>query len=152
MKRAAPLALLAGLTAVLACTPTPRTGEIRLGTDSYLMTVTSDPMPPHARERTRYRIVVRDRETRQPLEGGEGRVFGSSRDGASVWDGLARAQEPGTYTGTVSFVTAGEWAVAVQFRRDSTRPLERIDWMQDVMAEREEFVSPGATPDATPTP
>jgi hypothetical protein len=36
----------------------------------------------------------------------------------------------------VSYLLAGEWAVGIRFRRDSTAPLERIDWMQDVRPER----------------
>jgi len=34
-------------------------------------------------------------------------------------------------------VTAGDWSIAISFRRDSTAKLERIDWMQDVLAERQ---------------
>ena len=38
----------------------------------------------------------------------------------------------------MNYITAGDWAVAIQFRRDSTQKLERIDWMQDVHAARGE--------------
>jgi len=34
-------------------------------------------------------------------------------------------------------VTSGDWAIAIRFRRDSTSKLERTDWMQDVLPERE---------------
>ena len=72
-----------------------------------------------------------------PIENGEGRIFATSRDAVNVWDGLAAGPEVGVYYGTLNFITAGDWALAVQFRRDSTQRLERVDWMQDVRAERE---------------
>jgi hypothetical protein len=83
-----------------------------------------------------YKVVVRDSKTGQPIEGGEGQIFASSRDGKDIWDSLVPGQELGTYYGTLNFITAGEWAVAVRFRRDSTKRLERLDWMQEVFAER----------------
>ncbi len=113
-----------------------RSPELRLSSEHYSFRISSEPMPPHAREGHRWKVVVLDRETRQPIQNGEGRIFATSRDGANVWDGLAQGPEVGTYYGTITFVAAGEWAVAIQFRRDSTQPLERVDWMQDVLAER----------------
>jgi hypothetical protein len=49
-------------------------------------------------------------------------------------------------------VTAGDWAIAIQFRRDSTKPLERIDWMQQVRGERDTLpiTAPSTAPDSTP--
>jgi hypothetical protein len=44
--------------------------------------------------------------------------------------------EVGTYHAKLNFVVAGMWAVAIRFRRDSLRPLERIDWMQQVLDEK----------------
>jgi hypothetical protein len=36
----------------------------------------------------------------------------------------------------VKFLTAGEWALGVQFRRDSTQALQRtLDWRQTVLNE-----------------
>lgn len=99
-----------------------------------------DPMPPHALEPALFRIVVRDRNTDQPIEQGEGRIFATSADGANTDDGLAKGKEVGTYYGRLFFVTAGDWAVAIQFRKDSTERLERVDWVQTVLPERE----PGA--------
>ena len=110
-------------------------------TDNYRLRVSADPTPPRARERTRYKVVVRDKESGEPVEGGEGRIFATSRDGANIWDVLEQGPEIGTYYSTLRYVTAGEWAVAIQFRRDSAQPLERVDWMQDVLAER------GASPE-----
>ena len=105
-------------------------------TDSLSFRVTSDPMPPHARERTVYKIFVRHKESREPVEGGEGRIFATSREGSDTWDGFAKGEEVGTYYGSLNFITAGEWAMAVQFRSDSTRPLQRVDWTQEVRPER----------------
>ena len=131
------LAFGAALAVVAACEPGRRLPELRSASETYTFNTSSDPVPPHARERTVYKIVVRDKKTRQPIENGEGQVFATSRDGASTWDGLAPGPEIGTYYGTLNFVTAGDWAVAIRFRRDSTAPLERVDWMQEVGNARE---------------
>jgi hypothetical protein len=43
----------------------------------------------------------------------------------------------GTYRTTLTFVTSGEWAMGIQFRRDSTKVLQRtLDWRQTVLSER----------------
>ena len=34
------------------------------------------------------------------------------------------------------YTTAGDWGVGIQFRADSTKPLERVDWTQTVRGER----------------
>jgi hypothetical protein len=131
------LALAAGLA---ACRPGERKAPtMRLWTDTYEFILSTDPVPPRARERTVYKVVVLDKETRQPVEGGEGQVFASSRDGRNIYDGLVAGPELGSYYGTLNYVTAGDWAVAVRFRRDSLKPLERADWMQSVRAARENF-------------
>ncbi len=109
---------------------------LRQFSENFTILVTSDQIPPHAVERTRWKITVRDRETNQPVEGGEGRLFTSNRQRVTVWDGLARGEELGTYYATVTYPTSGEWAVAVEFRRDSTQALEKIEWMQEVAPER----------------
>ncbi|MFN2400576.1 MAG: hypothetical protein ABR543_18360 [Gemmatimonadaceae bacterium] len=118
--------------------PGPATDHRALST-TYSFRVTADPVPPFARERTEYKVVVRDRDSGQPIEGGQGRIFASNRGGASTWDGLVTGKELGTYYARLNFVTAGEWAIAIQFRSDSTKPLERVDWMQDVRNERQEI-------------
>ncbi len=133
---------------VAACRPEPRQFTLRLDSDSYSFRVTADPLPPRARERTRYTVVVTDRETKQPIEGGEGRIYASNAgaddpDRRTVWDGLAPAEQVGTYTGNLNFVTAGNWAMALEFRRDSTSRLEKIDWRQDIRSEAPAF--PGDT-------
>ena len=113
-----------------------RRPEIRLSTEDYQFRISSEPMPPYARETHRWRVVVLDRKTRQPIQSGEGRIFATSRDGSNTWDGFAKGEEVGTYYGRLNFLTAGEWAMAVQFRADSTRPLQRVDWIQGVLPER----------------
>ena len=132
-----PMALGATLLLVAACAaPQPQSPEIRLSTEDFTFRISADTMPPFARERIRWRVVVTDRETRQPVQDGEGRIFATSHDNANTWDGFAKGEEVGTYYGTLNFITAGEWAMAVQFRTDSTRPLQRVDWVQEVRPER----------------
>jgi hypothetical protein len=120
-----------------ACRSEPAPHENRFWTDDLALRLSSEPSPPRARERIVYKLVVRDKKTGEPVEGGEGRIFASSHDNASTWDSFAPGPELGTYYATLKFITAGEWAVAIQFRRDSTRKLERMDWLQDVRAARE---------------
>jgi hypothetical protein len=132
------LGVLAVLAAALtACgSPQPPAGY-RAWTENYLIRVNSDPQPPFAREPILYKVVVIDKKTNEPIENGEGQLYAESRDGARTWDSFTRGPEVGTYYAKVNFVTAGDWAIAIRFRRDSTAPLEKIDWMQQVRAERE---------------
>jgi hypothetical protein len=129
--------MLAALILGAACGGGPKPRSLRQLTDSYLFTITPDQAPPHAREDIMYKILIRDRESREPIETGEGQIFANNRDGASTWDGLSKGPEIGTYYGKLNFVTSGEWAIAIRFRRDSTAKLERTDWMQDVLPERD---------------
>jgi acyl-coenzyme A synthetase/AMP-(fatty) acid ligase len=122
--------------ALWACGPSSPPADFRGRTDTFSISVSAVPSPPRAREATQYKVVVRDKESREPVEGGEGRIFATSRDGVNAWDGLTAGPEIGTYYGRLNYVVAGDWAVAIQFRRDSTRPLERIDWMQEVRGAR----------------
>lgn len=136
MIRPSPLLTAAGFAFLVGCQSGPQDLSMRLWTEDMSFRVLPDPAPPHAREKILYKVVVRDSKTGQPIEGGEGQIFASSRDGKDIWDSLVPGQELGTYYGTLNFITAGEWAVAVRFRRDSTKRLERLDWMQEVFAER----------------
>lgn len=132
--------VVAAVFMTVTCGPPPGPAtDHRALSETYAFRVTADPVPPFARERTQYKVVIRDRDSGQPIEGGEGRIFASNRGGASTWDGLAAGKELGTYYARLNFITAGEWAIAIQFRSDSTRPLERVDWMQDVRNERKEI-------------
>ncbi len=120
--------------ALVACGPNPKARELRLWSDSYAFRVTMDPTPPRALEPIPYRIVVQDKKTGQPIEGGEGRIFASSKDGANTDDGLKKEKELGTYSGRIFFATSGDWAAAIQFRREKGPQLrlERVDWTQSV--------------------
>jgi hypothetical protein len=132
-------ALLAGTLGLLVlgadCGP-PRRPEIRQGSKSYLFNITSDPIPPHAREDVIYTVTVRDRASGQPIETGEGRIFANTLDGARTYDGFTKAPAVGTYTAKLRFVAAGQWAIGIQFHSASTKPLEKTEWMQDVLQER----------------
>jgi hypothetical protein len=102
-------------------------------TDHFVFRITSDPSPPRARERTTFKVVVRDKTTRQPIDGGEGLLYGNQKDPrVKVWDSFIAGAQPGTYYANVHYLTAGDWAMALRFRRDSTQPLEQVDWIQTV--------------------
>ena len=130
--RAIVLPLLAA--ALTGCGPNPKATELRLWSDNYAFNVTVDPMPPRALEQTPFRIVIRDKRTGQPIETGEGRIFATSADGANTNDGFKKEKELGTYSGRLFFATNGDWAAAIQFRREKNpnMPLERVDWIQSV--------------------
>jgi hypothetical protein len=130
------LACTLGLLVIGADCGPPRRPEIRQGSKSYLFNITSDPIPPHARENVIYTVTVRDRESGQPIETGEGRIFANTLDGARTYDGFTKAAAIGTYTAKLRFVAAGQWAIGIQFHSDSTKPLEKTEWMQDVLQER----------------
>ena len=115
--------------------------EIRYISKSYSFTITPGQSPPHAREQIIYKVFIRDRESREPIQNGEGQIYSNNREGARTWDGFTYGPEIGTYYGKLNYVTSGLWAVGLRFRRDSLHPLEKIEWMQDVMDER-----PSATP------
>jgi hypothetical protein len=126
-----------GLLVAGADCGSPRRPEIRQGSKSYLFNITSNPIPPLAREDVIYTITVRDRETNQPIDNGEGRIFANTLEGARTWDGFTKSPAVGTYTAKLRFVASGQWAVGIQFHSDSTKPLEKTEWMQDVLPERE---------------
>lgn len=123
------------LLALPACRRDREPRPYRAASATLKFRITPDPSPPIAREPTLYKVVVQDKESSEPIEGGEGRIFAESRDGARTFYPLSPGPELGTYYGTLRYVLAGEWAVAIQFRRDSTDStsvIERIDWMQEV--------------------
>ncbi len=130
MKRLAFVALAcAGLA---ACETNPRALDNRQWSDTFAFRITVEPSPPRAIEDIRYKVVVQDKKTGEPIESGEGRIFATSKDGANTDDGLQKGKEVGTYYGRLFFPVTGDWAMAVQFRRDSTQRLERVDWTQSV--------------------
>jgi hypothetical protein len=118
-----------------ACGP-ERRPEIRQSSKSYIFNITSEPIPPFAREDVIYTVTVRDRETGQPIELGEGRIFANTIEGARTYDGFVKAPAVGAYSAKLRFVASGQWAVGIQFHSDSTKPLEKTEWMQDVLPER----------------
>lgn len=130
---ASALALLAG------CTSGERTdNQFRMVTESYNIRVIVDPAPPRALEPITWTVVVNDKETGEPINAGQGRVFASSRDGRNIANGFAPTEQVGMYRTSLMFVTAGSWAMGIQFRRDSTSVLERtLDWTQDVRSAEE---------------
>ncbi|MDQ6829586.1 MAG: hypothetical protein M3081_12020 [Gemmatimonadota bacterium] len=120
-----------------ACGPPPAPAtDYRATSDHYAFRVSYEPMPLRAREKVRYKIVVHDAKTDAPISNGEGQIYATSRDKLNAYDGLAPGKEIGTYYANMKFMTASDWAIAIRFRRDSTLPLERIEWTQEVKAER----------------
>jgi hypothetical protein len=137
LRRSALVIVLAVFAA--SCGGSPKANELRLWSDSYAFRVTMEPMPPRALEQIVYRVVVQDKKTGQPIETGEGRIFATSADRANSNDGFKKEKELGTYSGRLFFATTGDWAAAIQFRRDKDprMPLERVDWIQGVREARE---------------
>jgi hypothetical protein len=105
--------------------------EQRLWTDDFEIRVSSDPVPPRAQEPTLYTIYVRDKKTREPIVNGQGRIYATNADRHSINNGFSYGPEVGTYHSRLKFLTAGEWAMGVQFKRDSTQALQQsLDWRQ----------------------
>ena len=130
-------ALFAALVSgAVSCGP-PRRPELRQCSQSYCYIISSDPVPPRAREDVMYTITVKDRKSDQPIETGEGRIFANTAEMARTYDGFVKAPQVGVYSAKLNYVTAGQWAVGIQFHSDSTKPLEKTEWMQDVLPERE---------------
>jgi hypothetical protein len=115
-----------------ACTPEKPNTDMRLWTSEFEFRISADVVPPRALETTNYTIVVRDKKTREPIVNGQGRIFATNADHKTIWDGFTYGPEVGTYHARLMFITAGEWAMNVQFRRDSTQTLVKPedDWRQ----------------------
>lgn len=113
-------------------------GELRFVTDSFMIRVIPDSLPTRALEPIGWRIIVNERKTGAPVQGGQGRIFATSKDRHSIANGLEETEELGTYRANLMFVTAGMWAMGVQFRRDSTQVLQRTqDWTQQLLSANE---------------
>lgn len=136
-RRLAVIAIVIAALTGAACGAPPannRTDQ-RLWTEDFEIRVSSDPMPPRAQEPTMYTIYVRDKKTREPIVNGEGRIYATSADRHNIWQGFTYGPEVGTYHSRLKFITAGEWAMGIQFRRDSTKPLQQsLDWRQLIRA------------------
>lgn len=147
-ERAGVVAVLATMvvgSAALSCSSGPyQPPALHQFTTSYDFTIQPDQAPPHARDDVHYSIQVFDRKTRQPIENGDGQLFAGkpidpdapTGPQSRTYDGMAYGPQVGTYHAKLNFVISGTWAVAIRFRRDSLHPLERTDWMQDVLTER----------------
>ncbi len=116
-------ALVSALLVAACAAPAPR--PTRAWTDSFEFQITTDPSPLRAREPIIFHVTVLDRKTREFVQNGEGRIFATSRDRANRWDSFEPTAEPGQYTARMNFITAGDWNVNLQFRRDSTQRLEK---------------------------
>ncbi len=133
----------------------PVTNELRFKTDDFVIRVSPETRPTRALEPIYWRVMVHDVKSGLPIQGGEGRIFGTNRDRKTVSNGLAATDELGTYRSNLMFVTAGMWAMAVQFRRDSVKVLQKTpDWTQDIMAANEpgDFSPPASSRPPAPPP
>ncbi|HEX3866234.1 MAG TPA: hypothetical protein VHV78_05745 [Gemmatimonadaceae bacterium] len=136
IRAAAAVAAAALIMGVTACSGDDTPPPLREMSNTYSYTISPDDSPPHARQDIHYTIQVLDRNTRQPIENGEGQLFSSDSAGSKTWDTMAYGPEVGTYHAKLNFMIAGTWAVAIRFHRDSLHPLERIDWIQQVFDEK----------------
>ncbi|AHG91137.1 hypothetical protein J421_3600 [Gemmatirosa kalamazoonensis] len=128
-------ATILGGALLAACGAAPR-ADITLRSDHFEFRVSSDPSPPRAREPIIYTVTVLDRNTRQLVDNGEGQIYATSIDRVNKYDSFTPGREAGTYTARLSYTTAGDWALGMRFRPDSTKPLEKVEWTQTVRAER----------------
>jgi len=149
---------VASLAASASCGPPPDAGVLRVWTEDFEIRLLPDVVPPRALERITYTVTVIDKETREPVVNGEGRIFATNADRKTVWNGLTYGPEAGTYRTHITFVTAGDWAMGIQFRRDSTSALQRSeDWRQTVRnelppSEEAQIRVPTVDPVKTPPP
>jgi hypothetical protein len=123
--------LAAGLGAATAC-DTPKPTGLRQGSQSYLYTISFEPVPPRAMDWINYTVIVRDRKTREPIQAGEGQFYAGHPQGPKAWDGMVYGPEVGTYHGRMRFIISGRWSVNLRFRRDSLAAFEKSEWMQQV--------------------
>jgi hypothetical protein len=131
------------LFAAASCGPTLPNTDMRSWTPEFEFRISSDIVPPRALEQVHYTITVRENKTHEPIANGQGRIFATNADGHSIYDGFSYGPEVGVYHATLMFVTAGDWAMNLQFRRDSTKALQKPDndWRQTVLVASE----PGST-------
>jgi hypothetical protein len=137
-RRVARMLVAVGLVTAVGCKQTAAKDlKLRQGTANFLFTITASQAPPRAMDSIHYTIVVTDRKTRQPIQGGEGQIYAGHAQGPKTWDGLQYGPEVGTYHGVLRYTMGGAWNVNIRFRRDSqpNSRLENTDWMQDVLEE-----------------
>jgi hypothetical protein len=134
------LAMLAFAGAFTACAPPDRPNtDIRLWTRDFEIRAWSDMTPPVTLEPIHYTIFIRDKKTKEPIVGGQGRIYVTNADRLTKWDGFKYGPEVGTYHATLMFPATGDWSLGIQFRRDSTQMLQKTvdDWRQSVKARAE---------------
>ena len=119
---------------------------LKLSTKSYRFTVTPNPIPPFANETTFYTVTVIDRDNGQPVQNGEGQIYGQLTPNGRpyTWDSFVYGPEVGTYHAHLRFainsVTGRNdeaWQMGLRFRRDSLSPIEVVNWSQQVRPERD---------------
>ncbi|HET9424419.1 MAG TPA: hypothetical protein VFO55_03535 [Gemmatimonadaceae bacterium] len=145
MRRA--LWVAAGAIALAACGEgAGRDNAIRQSTRSYRFTVKADQLPPYANEWVNYTVTVLDKQTDQPVQNGEGQIYGQlTPEGRPyTYDGFVYGPEVGTYHARLRFAISATtadpdqaWQMGLRFRRDSLSPLEIINWQQQVRPERD---------------
>ena len=148
------LAIVGGLNVAACGSGTAPLNELRFVTDSFVVRVMAESKPTRALEPTYWRVIVNDVRTGKPIQGGQGRVFATNKDRKTVANGLAETGELGTYRTNLMFVTAGMWAMGLQFRADSTKVFQRTqDWTQDILSADEpgDFTTPQSARPAEPT-
>ena len=144
------LAIATTLVLVAACgsANASQDNALRQATMSYRFEITADSLPPYANEWINFRITVLDRKTDQPIQNGNGQIYGQLFPGRRpyTWDSFVYGPEVGTYHAKLRFVVAGDhgapWQMGLRFRRDSLAPLEVIDWEQQVLPERDNIKPP----------
>ena len=122
-------AILAALVAASSCDGSAKS-QLRQGTTSYRFDIISPAGLPVAHDSLTYVIFVRDRNTGQPIENGEGRIF--ARAGAVVAGTFAKAPQVGQYIGRLELPSAGGWVVSIRFRDRAAKELELTQWVQEV--------------------
>jgi hypothetical protein len=146
MRRTLPFAASVGLLA--ACGPGSKDLAMRQATLSYRYEITADSLPPFANETVYYKVTVLDRKTEQPIQNGEGQIYGQLGPSGRpyTWDSFVYGPEVGTYHAKLRFVIAGDngapWQMGMRFRRDSLAPLEVLNWQQQVLPERDVNIKP----------
>jgi hypothetical protein len=137
------LAFAVSVGVLTACNPRLQDLSIQQATLSYRFDIRADPLPPYANEWVNYTVIVVDRKTEQPVQHGEGQIYGQ-RDASGrprTWDGFVYGPEVGAYHAKLRFAIAGDrgapWQMGLRFRRDSLAPLEVTDWQQQIFPERD---------------
>lgn len=142
MRRA--LGVAVSVVMLTACRDPRKEAEFRQVTQSYRFAISADSLPPFANEPVAYHVTVIDRLTGQPVQSGEGQIYGQLVQGSPprTWDSFTYGPAVGTYHANVRFALGGTWSMGMRFRRDSLSPLEVTNWVQQVKPERDIKATP----------